>query len=213
MYLANGGGGYKLVGFIVQFGLFFLYLIFPPTILITVYCRINREIKQKLRGSVGMQQMRAKARSHMLKNMAIQMSIYLFSFWLTWVPYLFVTLISPLISTELLFHLDLFTTCLCALQGFILAGVYFTIPIVAQKQVLPTSESMSNPRGERSVEDIRADAAREALPNSELSGRNNERLSYVFNVFDGTPDEDSPWARFFDDNCDVRNSANVLVAE
>jgi hypothetical protein len=95
------------------------------------------------------------------------------------------------------YGLDIFTNCLQAMHGFVLAGVYFTLPVlVARQQQLPALESKSNTRTERTVEDIRADAAREPLLDSEPAQGNKKKVSFIFNIFDGTPDEDSPWAKF-----------------
>jgi len=189
------GKDMKYLEFILRFGLGFLFLIFPPTILITMFCWIKK-VEVNISGSAGIQQMREQARSQMLKSMAIQMSLYLFSFWFGWGPG-FGVILYEMITGEILYGLAIFTNCLQAMHGFVFAGVYFTLPIlVARKQKLSLIEPKSNAPRERTVEDIRADAARETLPDPGLAQRRTQRVSYIFNIFDGTPDEDSPWAKF-----------------
>jgi len=195
------GKNIKYLIYILGFGTFFVYFIFPSTILITMFCWIKK-IKVQISGSVGMQQMREQARSQMLKSMAIQMSIYLFPFWFVLVPN-FGVLLYETITGKFLYRLDIFFSCLQTMHGFVLARVYFTLPIlVARQQKLPSPESTSNTRSERTVEDIRADAAREPPLDSESAQGNTKKVSFVFNIFDGTPDEDSPWAAFLEEDYD-----------
>jgi len=60
------------------------------------------------------------------------------------------------------------------------------------------------------VSDIRSNAQRRSENDNEDATNSEESLeeSFNFNVFDGTPDPDSPWARFFDQG-DQSDDANA----
>ena len=193
---------------IISFSLVFLYLIFPPSILTTMFCWV-RKIKQSMEGSFGMQQIRARARSQMLKNMAIQMSVYLLSLWMTWLPRASLYAFARWIAEELLYDLVVFTHCLSAVQGLVLAVAYFTLPKLAtQKPMLPRSRVIN--RRERTVSDIRADVASRE---TSVALEPNEEPDFVFDIFDGTPDPDSPWARFIDEGPEQDCGADVSTED
>ena len=156
-----------------------------------------------------MQQIRARARSQMLKNMAIQMSVYLLSFWITWLPGFFLFVFTPWIAEELLYDLAVCANCLAAVQGLVLAGVYFTLPkLTTQKPMLPRSRVIH--RRERTVSDIRADAA---ARESSVAPEPDEEPDFVFDIFDGTPDPDSPWASFVDEDPEQDCGADVSTED
>ena len=70
--------------YLVVLSQIFLYLIFPPSVILAIYCWIKK-IQKKAQGCRGMQRVRQSARKELMKSIAIQISVYLLSFWFTWV--------------------------------------------------------------------------------------------------------------------------------
>ena len=107
-----------------------------------------------------------------------------------------------------------------ASQGFVFTCVYFTLQRLGKpKKVECATLSTGQPtrpgkKRELTVKDIRASVLRKSSMESEgqeLADNGSERReSLVFNIFDGVPDADSPWAKFIDqsyddDCCHVEN--------
>ena len=60
------------------------------------------------------------------------------------------------------------------------------------------------------MSDIRADvAARE----TSVAPEPNEEPDFVFDIFDGTPDPDSPWARFINEDPEQDCGADVSTED
>mmetsp|Transcript_34690 Transcript_34690/g.60992 ORF Transcript_34690/g.60992 Transcript_34690/m.60992 type:complete len:155 (-) Transcript_34690:116-580(-) len=148
-----------------------------------------------------------------MQQIAIQISVYLFSFWFTWVFGL-VHQIYHILTRKILYELLIFANCVYALQGFVFAMVYFAL----QRLGTPTGEYVPSPGprlgSELTVQDIRSSAERKVKVGSEET--DDRRESYIFNIFDGAPDEDSPWARYivqdddYSDNADTPNEGETL---
>ena len=62
-------------------------------------------------------------------------------------------------------------------------------------------------RSELTVEDIRSSAERKLK--SGMEETDDRRESYTFNIFDGAPDEDSPWARYINQDDDYSDNADT----
>ena len=211
------GEDIDLVIYIIGFTQIFLYFIYPPSVMIAMWCWL-RNMQQKMdhRGSTGMQQVRDAARKEMMRSIAIQLSLYLSCFWITFMPTLLVFLLQTLIG-EMFYGLQIFANCVFAFQGFIFVVEYFLLqryfgkPKVEVEQLRNSAFCSKAKRGRISttgrlsttVQDIRSNAERTTERTTETSCGEaiNEfrRMSHSFNIFDGTPDADSPWARFFED--------------
>jgi len=169
-----------------------------------MWCWIKR--KQRMEASStthshGMSILRENARKEMISRVYRQISVYLFAFWSTWVLslanniYLFRT-------GELVYNLTILANCIFALQGFIFMVVYFTLQKMGER---PKEEHYLRPdttfsrasSQELTVSDIRSNTRRKRESSEEVA-TNDLAESFSFNVFDGVPDPDSPWARFFD---------------
>jgi len=186
---------------IVALSLVFLYLIFPPSMILAIYFWISKAQKRMER-SKGMQKLRDCARKEAMKNIARQISLYLFSFWFTWVfglihsAYFFLT-------NKILYDLLIFATCMDAMQGFVFAVVYFGLDSLGS---LGTPKVMACVPGNHicrpglTVEDIRINAENKTRKCFETIAERKE--SYVFNIFDGVADADSPWAKFINEDND-----------
>ena len=97
-----------------------------------------------------------------------------------------------------------------------MAVVYFVLPrLGTSKPDLNAVQSMVSSsrqggRHELTVEDIcsnvqsKSEMASEVASEHEGEGRLGSN-DFVFNIFDGVPDEDSPWAKFID--CDDDDSS------
>mmetsp|Transcript_9995 Transcript_9995/g.21642 ORF Transcript_9995/g.21642 Transcript_9995/m.21642 type:complete len:376 (+) Transcript_9995:82-1209(+) len=194
------GGDVDMVEYIVGLGLAFLYFVFPPSIIISMYCWIKKlRNKMDMKRSTGMQQLREYAQKEMVQQIAIQICLYLFSFWFTFVPTIIVFAYTILNDGKILYDLLVFANCVFALQGFVMAMVYFTLQRLGtpKVEVLPTRTS--GLRGNHpTVQSIRTSAMNIAMTDFEVTEDLKESLN--FNIFDGVPDEDSPWAQFFDED-------------
>eukprot|EP01083_Nonionella_stella_P197430 725845_1 len=102
----------------------------------------------------------------------------------------------------IMYDLLIFANCMFSLQGFIMAMVYFVIqrmdrPKIDCLQNTPPCPSFMN---EVTVSDIRYNAKRKAEIDhlqEQATGVYLEERS-DFHIFDGTPDVDSPWAKYID---------------
>jgi hypothetical protein len=200
---------------IFGFSQIFLYLIYPPSMSIGMYCWIKK-IQIKTNKSVGMQQVRESARKKMLQSIAMQISSYLFSFWSTFVP-------SLILFVHHTWGLNIFANCIFALQGFIMAVVYFVLPRLGTSKPdfnavqSMVSSSRQGGRHELTVEDIRSNVKSKSEMTSEVTSEHEGegRLGsndFVFNIFDGVPDEDSPWAKFIDCDDDDSSTSEWIMA-
>mmetsp|Transcript_6857 Transcript_6857/g.11165 ORF Transcript_6857/g.11165 Transcript_6857/m.11165 type:complete len:278 (+) Transcript_6857:2-835(+) len=181
-------------------GLFipFLYFVFPPFVVVSMYCWIKK-IGNKVHRCRGMQQIRENVRKQMMRRIAIQISLYLFSSWFTFVPTL-IAFVVKIMTGKSLYNLMIFANCIFALQGFIMAVVYFSLPRLGTYTLEGVPTTTPGLRDDRltCVRDIRKSANEKKTPDPPLT--DDMRESYAFNIFDGVPDEDSPWAQFFDED-------------
>jgi len=119
----------------------------------------------------------------------------------------------------MLYNLQIFCNCIFAFQGFVFTVVYFVLQTIGrpkidiqpkESQVRTTnittmSSTASGCRSQQrlTVSDIRLNAKRKAEIEDAVA-EDDDLLaeSYCFNIFDGTPDEASPWAQFIDPDSD-----------
>ena len=187
--------------------LLFIYLIFTPTMVIAIYIWIWK-VEKRTEGARGMERLRQSARKHLMKNVATQLSVYLLSFLITWLPIL-VAVFYRLIHGKSLYNLLIFGNCMHSLSGFIFATVYFALQHMGNKKKVKirrgrlrfrrrsSAPPLTVSEDRHTVEDIRLSADRKG-PNIDDAVQSNDDDNMVFNVFDGVPDENSPWARFID---------------
>merc|ERR1712029_181551 len=95
-----------------------------------------------------------------------------------------------------------------ATQGFILSIVYFALERMGKRSMAEeglqlVSLASTGTQSQLSVSDIRHNARTKRQAGED---DNEPLLPCTFHIFDGTPGEDSPWAKFFeeedDDNAD-----------
>ena len=72
------------------------------------------------------------------------------------------------------------------------------------------SKATQVPNRQLTVSDIRASALRKEENVSAENARDSIRSSFNFNIFDGTPNEDSPWATFIDSYSDEEENEYEL---
>jgi len=82
------GDDIDLIMYIIGFTQIFLYFIFPPVVIASMYCWIRRIRKEAATKSCsgGMLAVRETARREMMQSIYRQITIYLGSFWFIWVP-------------------------------------------------------------------------------------------------------------------------------
>lgn len=181
---------------VIGLGLIFLYLIFPPSVIIAMRCWIRR-VQKKMGRSEGMQRLRDSARKEAMKNISRQVSLYLFSFWFVWV-FVLVHTAYMFLTGKVLYGLLIVSTCLSAMEGFVYAVVYFALQSLGTPKVTVGRTSCVSVRSELTVKDIRINAENKIRNVSEGEAEREE--SYVFNIFDGVADADSPWAKFINED-------------
>lgn len=206
------GNNVNELSIIVCISVFCLYWVVPPSIMFFMFCRIQ-QMKNKIEESQGMQRIRGSAEKEMMHSIAKQMSLYLFSFWVTCLPGL-IHIFYQNKTGEILYWLSTLGNCLFAFQGFVFALVYFASQRLGKPTVVSLPAATPRPglgRRQPTVRDIRENARLSAL-NMQIaddSERRGSSSSCAFSIFDGTPDEDSPWAKFIDEDDDCNNSEPV----
>jgi hypothetical protein len=122
-----------------------------------------------------------------------------------------------MITHQLLINLLIFANCIYRLQGFVFAVVYFLIERMSRLKTTDLFASSANKplaaKNQITVDAIRANAERRLTQptESEVEENNNDRgknTRYTFNIFDGNPDENSPWAKFLNGDYEEDASQN-----
>ena len=180
-----------------------------------MYCWIKKiEQKSSATSHAGMSALRESLRKQILQNMFRQIYLYLFSFWFTWM-FGAIQFANKLATGNPTYNLNIFANCVIASQGSIFMMVYFTL----QKMGRPKVESLVQPaessrpgfNRQLTVPEIRATAKRKEknVGVEYVPGRRRESLN--FNIFDGAPDNDSPWAMFIDPDSDDEEDAGEII--
>jgi len=181
----------------------FLYFIFPPSAAVSMYCWLKKKQKELSgRNSFGMTLIRENARKETMRSAYLQISLYLFSFWFTYIFGL-ISQVHKILTDELSFNLTVIANCVNALQGFVFMIVYFTLQRMGEAKVEKIQISgklLSRGFGRQpTVAEIRKNAEKKNERDmAETEDNMEQRESFVFNIFDGEPDPDSPWAKFID---------------
>ena len=214
----NDIGNFRLI---VGLGLVLLYFVFPPSIMGATYFWLKKT-RKKLEASQETDQSRVHARNQIMQQVANQIYLYLFSFWSTIVPTL-VSVGQQILMGEILYSLLIISNCIYALQGFVMAIVYFTL----ENRGTPV-DSLPSPRvedGHNSARGVRhseatppkcqqpeqnippdadngGDAAAPPPPPEDPRAASDDAGAAAaatarlhFNIFD--VEEDGPWAEFF----------------
>lgn len=186
--------------FFVGLGFIFIYLIFPPFILIGQYCWISR-VSKKARTSTGMNLIRECAQREMLRSAAKQLSLYLLSFWFTWALSLVQGIYGVITRGLVLYNLIIVAHSLQACQGLVFGLVYFALDRMGKPKV-PCVPSPRPRSDQLTVSGIRRSALDGLRRVSSRLRSSNRSSIVVFNIFDGVADADSPWAKFIDGDYD-----------
>jgi len=194
---------------IVAFSHFFLFFIFPTLVVLAIGCWIKKRQREgggrRNRGSRnhGMTIVRENAKKEMTQSVYHQISVYTFSYWGTWVPSFVHSSYQLQTGGRSIYSLQIFSNCIFALQGFVFMVVYFTLQKIGvggqRKDERDTMNDMltsvRHGRHALTVSEIRSNA--QTRPENHAEDAESRRFS--FNIFDGEPDPDSPWAQFFDE--------------
>lgn len=185
-----------------------LFLVVPPSALILVACWIRRTSKESP-VSVGISQVRAAAQKQMRHDVMKQMSMYLASFWFVYIFSFIGGVTERANNGEPNTDILIISSCCLALQGVIIATVYFTLQkMVNSSQRLPTllraSVLARRRKGQLTVSVIRNNAETSDSNMVEVGNEPEETDYGRFFIFDGTPSDGSPWAKYFNDQdeCD-----------
>ena len=202
----------------------FLYFVYPPSVILAMHCWI-RGVKRKKRECRGMHQVREAAKKEMLQGIAKQISLYLLAFWFTFVLGLIHNAYVLLSGGKLLYNLLIISNCVFAFQGFVFMIVYFKLEKMGMQKVdceeaFASVTHRSTYNGGRpsdlTVMGIRSNVERKSQYPLEASACSSRRTS-VFNIFDGIPDNDSPWAQFIDQDSDdsdsVADNEDMIIAK
>eukprot|EP00571_Detonula_confervacea_P010843 CAMPEP_0172301512 /NCGR_PEP_ID=MMETSP1058-20130122/3388_1 /TAXON_ID=83371 /ORGANISM="Detonula confervacea, Strain CCMP 353" /LENGTH=425 /DNA_ID=CAMNT_0013011655 /DNA_START=269 /DNA_END=1543 /DNA_ORIENTATION=- len=170
-------------------------LLIGTVTIVFLLCTFEK-IQKEVDGTIGMKRIVEKARKRRLKEVAVQTGLYIISFWFGYVPKLIETF-ARFTAEEINYELITFSNCIFAFQGFIILVIYFALQQKSRREstcILP-GPAAERDNAQETVSKIRANAA---MPRSPTWKGSLSRFS--FHIFDGTPEEDSPFAAYFDDD-------------
>jgi membrane protein implicated in regulation of membrane protease activity len=176
----------------------FLYFIFPPAVVIAMYCWIRR-VHKKMKRSRGIQKVMETARKEMMTNITKQISLYLLAFWFTFVLGLIHNAYQIISGGGMLYNLLIVANCVYSLQGFVFMIVYFTLEKLGTKKVEECLPYDISDRENSTVNEIRTNVQRKIQHSSRrlFSRRDTVVYKSYVNVFDGAMRaENSTWAQF-----------------
>ncbi len=185
-------------------------LLIATIAMIILLCSFKRITTERL-GSYGMMRIVAKARTQRFNEVFRQSGLYMLSFWLCYVLWFAQSLVW-ILSSVMSLNLHIASLCLIACQGFVITVMYFFLQRKSQKEIrdiIPGHRPLANTNPE-TVSMIKANAARPPARTS-LIGASTSRKDFSFNIFDGCPDADSPWAAYLND--DEMDETNVFTSE
>jgi hypothetical protein len=196
---------------VLAFGNVVIYLIIPPMAMVLMGCWIKRTSKDA-ETSEGLRQLQISARKQMMQDVRKQISLYLISFWITYICPLANAVIekatgSP--DTTLL----IVGNCLSALQGCIVTMVYFTLQRMSNASMQLNALACADDVVERRKKHLTVSKIRTTVESKDQAMVDNHEevpqgASFIFSIFDGTPTDDSPWAKYIDqDDFDDNESA------
>jgi len=203
--LCERGGGAGFAVIVIGTISVVVYFIIPPCSMLAVYILVRKFKKEYQSSKKGMKQIVEAARKQMLRDVLLQISLYLFAFWATYI----IALIQYVVNTvtgELSYNLLIVSNAIACSQGFIVMMVYFQLQRRSHRDKvddLPQNPVCVGRHRDSDVRIIRtrakstvADRSNEVVES--CTQAKSEYISRAFNIFDGTPDESSPWAQFID---------------
>ena len=188
----------------------FTELLIATIAMIILLCSFKRIMKEHV-GSSGRMNIVAKARTQRFKEVIRQSGLYMISCWLCYVLLCIQWLVWNA-TGRISYNVAIASLCLFACQGIVITVIYFALQRKSKqeiKDIIPGRRPLANANHE-TVSMIRANAA---IPpsRSSLRGASTSRKEFSFNIFDGCPDEDSPWAAYLYD--DEMDETNVSMSE
>jgi len=156
-------------------------------------------VQKDIDAAIGMKRILEKARTQRLKEVAWQTGLYLASFWIGYIPPT-IEMIVHLHTGELNYYLHILSSCVFALQGFIILVIYFALQEKSGRgraRIMPApemAEGISQLDHNMTVSRIRENAAK-----PRRASMRSSRSKFSFRIFDGTPAEDSPWLAYLED--------------
>ncbi len=203
----GGGEGFAVI--VIGTISVIVYFIVPPCSMLAVYILVRKFEQEYHSSKKGMKQIVEAARKHMLRDVLMQISLYLFAFWATYI----ISLIQYVVLTvtgELSYNLLIVSNAIACSQGFIVMLVYFHLQRRTRREKVDDLPPPPVCVGRNRDSDVRMIRTRAT---SMIADGNNvvvesctpakpDDISRAFNIFDGTPDESSPWAKFIDPDSD-----------
>merc|ERR1712087_119289 len=129
--------------------------------------------------------------------------VYFFCFWITFV-FSLIQVIYVMLTNQIPYDFNIFAQVMLSSQGFVFAIAYFALQRMGgtpKVDGLPTQRDNQG-RGELTVDIIRANAGAKHQADFEIDSQDDgstaDEDEYNFNIFDGTPGANSPWAKFID---------------
>lgn len=151
-------------------------------------------VQRDFDASVGYGRIVETARKSMLKQVATQSGLYFLAFGIGCIPPAVEILIRSA-TGMLYFNLFVSSRCIFACQGFVMMAIYLTLQRASQvnassRQLTPgVSENPTVSRIRKNAERRRKGSVISLL---------KKRITRMFDIYDGAPAEDSPWAQFID---------------
>ena len=196
----RGGGKIKLVSLIFGLGQVLICFVIPPSAMISV-CVLIRKARDELVTSTGMKHVIECARKQMMHDVMVQISLYLLSFWSTYILNV-VHFVIRIVTRNIVYNLIICGNILFASQGIIFAMVYFQLQNMAKSaQCEQSVTEATNCEGRKRLTDVHKIRLRAAQ--NKLDRKSRITTTKVrFSIFDGTPSHDSPWAKYLEEDYD-----------
>mmetsp|Transcript_8886 Transcript_8886/g.16349 ORF Transcript_8886/g.16349 Transcript_8886/m.16349 type:complete len:393 (+) Transcript_8886:88-1266(+) len=194
---------------------FIIFCIIPPCVMLALYAMLDKS-KPEYQPAGGMMKIIEDARKRMLRDVLLQISLYLLAFWFTYIFNL-IQFVVQKITGESPYNFWIFANTINYSQGTILMLVYFQLQRMTNLGVrsLPETPVCQGRNRETDLQAIRSRASTRMIFDGVDTEQCKERAS--FSIFDGTPDQSSPWAKYIDqvsdDEVDVHEYRDDLVQE
>jgi len=189
-------------------GVFLIITFVIPAIALLFLRASIRKASRAAIGSKGKKKMMESFRKKALKKLTAQSAFYLLSFWSTHIMNV-ITFIFFIITGYYQIHLHILGLCSASFQGVVLLLVYFRLE--AMKIDAKTGiENGETTRDNTQIQQIDAGGTRLTVADIRVAAEAERKsvdssLKYSFNIFDGTPDESSPWANFLNPGDDFED--------
>jgi len=168
------------------------------------------QMQKEAEVAIGMKKIVEKARSRRLKGVALQTALYLLSFWFGYLP-MIIQHCMYFVTREINYGFTITSSCIYAAQGIVVMAIYFSLQQQSRKDSIDILPGLTRERDTLTVSKIRANAAA-----PKTSKHRNSVNMFSFHVFDGTPDEDSPFAEYLLDDLEdsvLRGTVETIPEE